>query len=109
MPGGYCRAAVDGHRTVSSHGRVRSGDSALPTIVNEGAPPLPVVYASCDAWRLAKRTALDPAPPLPAAVVFCAICWGQSRILSPAANGEGVIPVVCAHCEGDGAVPSRAA
>jgi hypothetical protein len=59
--------------------------------------------------RLAKRTALDPAPPLPAAVVFCAICWGQSRILSPAANGEGVIPVVCAHCEGDGAVPSRAA
>lgn len=60
----------------------------------------------------------DPVPPVtqpdpPGTVIdrapitgtsFCALCWGAGRILGPAANGEGLIPVACAHCGGTGTV-----
>lgn len=40
------------------------------------------------------------------AVVFvevpCPECWGQRRILEPARNGEGLIPVACGRCLGTG-------
>jgi hypothetical protein len=41
-------------------------------------------------------------PLAPAATCFCATCWGQGRIWSPARNGEGLIPVTCRACDGQG-------
>jgi hypothetical protein len=32
------------------------------------------------------------------------MCWGSGRIHEPAANGEGLIPVACAVCDGWGTV-----
>jgi hypothetical protein len=36
----------------------------------------------------------------------CATCWGQRRILSPAGNGEGLVPVTCPGCFGVGERPA---
>jgi hypothetical protein len=67
-----------------------------------------VAYPSWGAWRIDRRAGadLDPLPAVPVDSSFCALCWGQGRILSPAANGEGLIPVRCPYCDGERVVPS---
>lgn len=35
----------------------------------------------------------------------CSWCLGAHRYLEPALNGEGLIPVICANCRGDGREP----
>lgn len=56
-----------------------------------------------------RRAAPAPAVPdaAPAAVWEpCPTCWGQRRILSPAGNGEGLVPVACPGCLGVGERPA---
>ena len=67
---------------------------------------LPVAYPSWTEWRAERlREAAEPPPPLvPAGSVFCAHCWGQARLLTPARNGEGLIPAPCPVCAGTGVV-----
>jgi len=69
---------------------------------------IPVVYDSWGEWREDRRRILTepPLPTAPATVAFCALCWGQGRIWSAARNGEGLIPVACGHCQGQGVVHS---
>ncbi len=65
-----------------------------------------VAYDSWDEWRDECRAAAtqEPAPLCACDVVFCAHCWGQARILSPARNGEGLVPRPCPTCAGTGVV-----
>ncbi len=44
----------------------------------------------------------DHGPSRRPAGTFCAACWGAGRILTDAPNGEGLIPVRCAACDGRG-------
>lgn len=71
-------------------------------------PPtgLLVAWTSWVDWREERRreTAVPPAPLVPEGVSFCAACWGQGRIHSPARNGEGLVPVRCGTCGGSGMV-----
>lgn len=100
-------------RTWRAH--VRGGKLAHPgeerisrVIVNEGSPPLAVVYDSWQEWRDERlRERLEPLPPLPAVVPKtypCPLCWGQRVIFMPAANGEGLVGRACESCDGQGLV-----
>jgi hypothetical protein len=75
------------------------------TVTSEGALRLPVAYETWAAWRDERRLE-EPPPDRPAASEFCAMCWSQGRIIAPAANGEGGIPVACVTCAGSGRVPA---
>ena len=73
--------------------------------VREGEPRSSVAYESWSDWRA--RQCTDPAAlSAPIGSCFCAICWGAGRLLEPAMNGEGLIPVSCPTCCGTGSVPS---
>ena len=70
-----------------------------------GSAPIPLAYRSWELWREERRRPpLPPAPLAPAGTSFCATCWGQGRILEPARNEEGLIPVLCPCCGGEGTV-----
>jgi hypothetical protein len=74
------------------------------TVTHQGELMLPVTYRTWAEWRRDRR---DAAPVPPAATHhFCGPCWGQGRIASPARNGEGLVPVACATCDGTGRVPA---
>ena len=68
---------------------------------------LPVCYVDWAQWR---ETRTETALGLPADLVvvrcFCAFCWGAGRIVEDARNGEGLIPVTCERCLGEGTVMS---
>ena len=72
----------------------------MPTAVREGRPRWPITYRDWPDWRRRHAGALVQD--------FCASCWGQGRIMAPAANGEGLIPVRCATCAGAGGVAADA-
>lgn len=73
--------------------------------VREGSDRMLVGYADWEAWRRERGQPSLPSPRLvPAGAVFCAMCWGSGRIHEAAANGEGLIPVACATCDGWGTV-----
>ena len=76
----------------------------MAAIVTEGRSAILVRYDDWAHWRIARVGAATRYPLLAEGTCFCACCWGQGRILTPAANGEGLIPVACATCEGLGAV-----
>ena len=80
----------------------------MSMIIQEGSPPLPVVYGTWLEWRDTQRHALRPPPLMPDRAEFCALCWGQGRIHEAAGNGEGLIPTPCPGCEGAGVVARRA-
>jgi hypothetical protein len=66
-----------------------------------------VVYETWSEWRRAK---LDDArqrrgPLVEPGTAPCGRCWGQGRILEPAANGEGLVPRPCLPCLGRGRTP----
>ena len=67
---------------------------------------IPVAYRSWMDWREDRQraTCYDPVPLVPIGVSFCASCWGQGRTWSQARNGEGLVPVTCAGCDGEGVV-----
>jgi hypothetical protein len=85
---------------MTRHGRSRGGH--LIVVERE----LPVVYESWAHWRRERAEHMDfLVQELPTATTeFCAVCWGNGRILSPAANGEGNVPVTCGHCDGRGSI-----
>jgi len=58
---------------------------------------IPVVYDDWTAWR-DERARTETSSPITG--TFCGLCWGNGRILEPAANGEGLIPVTCEACGG---------
>lgn len=70
-----------------------------------------VAYPNWDEWRIDRRAAAtrEPAPIVASNTSFCAACWGQGRIWTAARNGEGLIPVRCAACDGECVVPNPAA
>ena len=78
----------------------------MAALVMEGM--IPVRYESWRDWRAQKvadareRATFPLVEPL---TVPCGYCWGQRRILRPAANGEGLIPELCTPCSGTGRVP----
>lgn len=72
----------------------------MPTVIESAPRGWPVAYREWDEWRRSRVPVDDP--PAPASTEFCAICWGQGRVLRPAANGEGHVPVACARCDGTG-------
>ncbi|HSJ72912.1 MAG TPA: hypothetical protein VK904_01235 [Miltoncostaeaceae bacterium] len=75
-------------------------------MTSEGALRVLVLYETWAAWRDERRLeGLRPVPPA-ATHQFCAVCWGQGRIVGPAANGEGPIPIACLTCGGTGRVPA---
>lgn len=76
----------------------------MPTVFEQGALPLPVTYEDWASWRR-DRPGAGELPPL-TSTEFCGLCWGRGRILSPAANGEGLVPGPCASCGGAGRVPA---
>lgn len=73
-------------------------------------------YVGWRHWRASRELAADadsvnvtpgPSPPTggrPVDAAFCPCCWANGRILSPAANGEGLVPLVCDACAGTGRV-----
>lgn len=69
---------------------------------------IPVAYPRWHDWRSDRResAARGPVPLLPRATSFCATCWGQGRIWSPARNGEGLIPQCCPACDGQRVRPT---
>jgi len=73
----------------------------VPTVTESSLRGWPVAYRDRAEWRRSR----EPAPPPPAPAQFCAMCWGQGRVLRAAANGEGHVPVACATCGGSGSVP----
>lgn len=81
-------------------------------IVREGQPPIGVIYESWDHWQRERRRDLHEsrarmsAPLAQAGMHSCPTCWGARRIHTPAANGEGLIPVPCASCGATGLVPN---
>ena len=78
----------------------------MPTVAREGELRLLVAYDSWADWRDGRRLeGIDEIPPA-STYEFCALCWGQGRIVSPAANGEGPIPVRCVTCRGTGRLPA---
>ena len=70
---------------------------------------IPVAYRSWCDWRTERRRTTDasPLPLVPTGVSFCASCWGQGRTWSQARNGEGLVPVPCTGCGGEGVVRGR--
>jgi hypothetical protein len=84
-----------------------SKDTSVFAVTEPGS--VPVAYTSWLDWRIDKRqsTDFDPLPLVPSATCFCAMCWGQGRIWSPARNGEGLIPQLCTTCFGQRVVPIR--
>jgi hypothetical protein len=76
----------------------------VPMIIHEGRPPLPVVYRDWAEWRGFRREDEPGVAPV-ATGTFCATCWGQGRLLSPARNGEGLVPVACPTCGGTRVAP----
>jgi hypothetical protein len=75
--------------------------------VNEPGSVL-VAYPSWIDWRVDRReaAATDPPSQIPSSTSFCATCWGQGKIWSPARNGEGLIPTCCPTCDGERVVQS---
>lgn len=76
-----------------------------------GPDRIPIAYPSWHAWRADRRESQLAPPPTTRhhSAGFCAMCWGQGRIWSPARNGEGLIPVACRSCDGQGlSVPAVA-
>lgn len=66
---------------------------------------LPVVYDSWEDWRREKvRAAVRCAPLAEPDTHSCPACWGQRKIFTPAANGEGLIPMPCMTCLARGIV-----
>jgi hypothetical protein len=76
----------------------------LAAIVSEGRSAILVRYDDWAHWRIAQGGGVTPFPLLAEGTCFCAGCWGQGRILTPAANGEGLIPLACPTCMGLGIV-----
>lgn len=79
----------------------------MPTVV-EG-PSISVRYESWSEWRefVREAAARRAEAVVPLVTEFCAICWGAGRVLSPAGNGEGLVPQPCARCGGAGSVIVR--
>lgn len=80
----------------------------MAAVVMEGA--IPVRYESWREWRMEKireARARALAPLVEPRTEPCGHCWGQRRILTPAANGEGLVPVPCPACGGTGRAPIR--
>lgn len=80
----------------------------MAALVMEGM--IPVRYESWRAWRM--QRIIDArerahAPLVEPHTVPCGHCWGQRRILRPAANGEGLVPQPCDPCGGTGRAPAR--
>lgn len=68
---------------------------------------IPVRYESWRDWRAQKvREARERAsrPLVEPDTIPCPTCWGQRRVWTPAANGEGLIPTICHPCLGTGRV-----
>lgn len=76
----------------------------MSVVMHEGRPPVPVRYDSWAEWRRYQAEEPQSVLLVPAHTVFCALCWGNGRVLEPARNGEGLVPVACAHCAGFGLV-----
>lgn len=75
----------------------------MPALVIEDS--LLVRYDTWSQWREAKIAEAERrrnVPLVEIATVQCAHCWGQRRIFSPAANGEGLVPHPCPSCLGRG-------
>lgn len=70
---------------------------------------IPVAYRSWLHWREDRQRVRDdsPMPLVPTGVSFCASCWGQGRTWSQARNGEGLVPVTCRGCDGEGVIGGR--
>jgi hypothetical protein len=77
------RRGVTGNRP--GHGCAIASDPRLSLV----RPGVPVQIAA----RLVLRAAR---------IAPCATCWGQGRLLEPARNGEGLVPVACEACLGTG-------
>lgn len=78
----------------------------MAAVVMEGV--FPVRYESWRDWRLQKiADAREKAhmPLVEQRTAPCGYCWGQRRILAPAANGEGLVPRACPSCGGTGRTP----
>ncbi|WP_217913897.1 hypothetical protein [Miltoncostaea marina] len=76
--------------------------------MRQGRLHLPVVYETWSEWREEQPVQPVAAPPARAAAPGgqpCATCWGQGRIMTAAANGEGLVPGGCWTCGGAGTVP----
>ena len=76
----------------------------MAAIVSEGRSAILVRYDDWAHWRVVRAVAVAPPRLLAEGSCFCADCWGQGRILTPAANGEGLIPLPCSTCAGLGMV-----
>ncbi|MEW6582679.1 MAG: hypothetical protein AB1416_07965, partial [Actinomycetota bacterium] len=62
----------------------------------------PVLWPSWSWWRRVRRAAGRSTAPSRPTADWCLTCWGAQRILEPARNGEGLVPVVCPACLGTG-------
>lgn len=70
----------------------------MAAIVSEGRSAILVRYDDWAHWRIARVGGVTRYPLLAEGTCFCADCWGQGWILTPAANGEGLIPLACSTC-----------
>lgn len=79
----------------------------MPTVIVRSVMPLPVTYESWAAWRGEKGAPDTSDSGGVSEGGFCGTCWGQGSIHSPAANGEGLVPLPCRWCGGSGRVNVR--
>lgn len=65
---------------------------------------VPVLYETWADWRQTKSDPHESEPLIEPGTASCGVCWGQRRTWEPAANGEGLVPILCVACLGRGVV-----
>lgn len=95
----FCRGTV-----IFSQRHEEDGDN-MPMIIEEGRPPMPVIYHDWAEWRNHRREASPPFSTVERVVTApCTLCQGAGRYFEPAGNGEGLVPRLCVECGGTGRV-----
>lgn len=87
-----------------------STDIQLPTD-NKTTPSSDIKAAESKSLASAEEV-VDSSQPGPVPnetpeLVMCGMCWGQKKIFELSQNGEGLIPIDCGYCGGEGKVPKR--